>query len=77
MSLAGRRKSSLAGAGAGAGADAFGAKHAVTSLRKGGRLPVYVASVFFFLRVILMYSRAREQRLPRRARREDVSGEWP
>ncbi|CAD6236097.1 unnamed protein product [Miscanthus lutarioriparius] len=55
MSLAGRRKSSLAGAGAGAGADAFGAKHAVTSLRKGGRLPVYVASVFFVLCVIVMY----------------------
>jgi hypothetical protein len=55
MSLAGRRKSSLAGAAAGAGADAFGAKHAVTSLRKGGRLPVYVASVFFVLCVIVMY----------------------
>ncbi|OQU87788.1 hypothetical protein SORBI_3003G344200 [Sorghum bicolor] len=54
MSLAGRRKSSSL-AGAGAGADAFGAKHAVTSLRKGGRLPVYVASVFFVLCVIVMY----------------------
>ena len=75
MSLAGRRKSSLAGAGA--GADAFDAKHAVTSLRKGGRLPVYVASVFFFLCVIVMYDRTREHRPPRRARREDASGEWP
>jgi len=42
-------------AGAGAGADAFGGKHAVASLRKGGRLPVYVASVFFVLCVIVMY----------------------
>ena len=73
--MAGWRKSSLAGAGA--GADAFGAKHAVMLLRKGGRLPVYVASVFFFLCVIVMYGRAREQRPPHRARREDVSGEWP
>ncbi|KAJ1286055.1 hypothetical protein BS78_03G324700 [Paspalum vaginatum] len=59
MNQAGRRKSSLAGAGAGAGgggAAAFGgAKQAVTSLRKGGRLPVYVAGVFFVLCVILMY----------------------
>jgi hypothetical protein len=58
MNFAGRRKSSLAGAGAGAGADAFGGgKHAAaaTSLRKGGRLPVYVASVFFVLCVIVMY----------------------
>ena len=68
---------SLAGAGAGAGADAFGAKHAVTSLRKGGWLPVYVASVFLFLRVIVMYGRVREQRPPRCARREEASGEWP
>ncbi|XP_034597832.1 xylan O-acetyltransferase 1 isoform X2 [Setaria viridis] len=59
MNFAGRRKSSLsgAGAGAGAGADAFGGgKHAAAaSLRKGGRLPVYVASIFFFLCVIVMY----------------------
>ncbi|WVZ68324.1 hypothetical protein U9M48_017280 [Paspalum notatum var. saurae] len=58
MNLAERRKSSLAGAGAGAGggAAAFGgAKQAVTSLRKGGRLPVYVAGVFFVLCVIVMY----------------------
>jgi len=56
MSLAGRRKSSHAGAGAGAGAlDASATKHATTSLRKGGRLPVYVASVFFFLCVVVMY----------------------
>ncbi|GJM92667.1 hypothetical protein PR202_ga09158 [Eleusine coracana subsp. coracana] len=58
MSYAGRRKSSLAGAGGGAGAfvDQFGgAKHAATSLRRGGRLPVYVAGVFFFVCVIFMY----------------------
>ncbi|PUZ54138.1 hypothetical protein GQ55_5G105900 [Panicum hallii var. hallii] len=56
MNFVGRRKSSsLAGAGAGAGADAFGGKHAVASLRRGGRLPVYVASVFFVLCVIVMY----------------------
>lgn len=56
--MAGRRKSSHAGAGAGAGAgalDASATKHATTSLRKGGRLPVYVASVFFFLCVVVMY----------------------
>lgn len=58
---AGRRKSSLVGAGAGAGAggttlDPFGAKHASSSpLRKGGRLPVYVAGVFFVIFVIIMY----------------------
>ena len=75
MSLAGRRKLSLADVGA--GADAFGTKHAMPSLRKGGRLPVYVASVFFFLCVIIMYAHARERRPPRRARREDASGEWP
>ncbi|GJN17275.1 hypothetical protein PR202_gb04330 [Eleusine coracana subsp. coracana] len=58
MSYAGRRKSSLAGAGGGAGAfvDQFGgARHAATSLRRGGRLPVYVAGVFFFVCVIFMY----------------------
>nr|CAB3478749.1 unnamed protein product [Digitaria exilis] len=58
MNFAGRRKSSsLAGAGVGAGGDAFGGKHAAAAspLRKGGRLPVYVASVFFFLCVIVMY----------------------
>ncbi|RLM91505.1 protein trichome birefringence-like 28 [Panicum miliaceum] len=58
MNFVGRRKSSSlagAGAGAGAGADAFGGKHAVASLRRGGRLPVYVASVFFVLCVIVMY----------------------
>lgn len=58
MHFAGRRKSSLAGAGVGAGADAFGpfvAKQAVSSLRKGGRLPVYVAGVFFVIFVIIMY----------------------
>jgi len=54
MNFVGRRKSSSL-AGAGAGADAFGGKHAVASLRKGGRLPVYVASVFFVLCVIVMY----------------------
>jgi hypothetical protein len=57
MQFAGRRKSSLVGAGAGAGAgtfDPFGAKHNA-SLRKGGRLPVYVAGVFFFVFVIVMY----------------------
>ncbi|CAL4946735.1 unnamed protein product [Urochloa decumbens] len=56
MNFAGRRKSSAlagAGAGGGGGADAFGAKHA--AVRKGGRLPVYVASVFFFLCVFVMY----------------------
>ncbi|CAM0882990.1 unnamed protein product [Alopecurus aequalis] len=55
MQFAGRRKSSLVGAGAGAGAgafDPFGAKHAA---RKGGRMPVYVAGVFFFIFVIIMY----------------------
>ncbi|XP_062207323.1 xylan O-acetyltransferase 1-like [Phragmites australis] len=55
MHFAGRRKSSLAGAGAGAFVGSFGAKHAVSSLRKGGRLPVYVAGVFFFIFVIIMY----------------------
>ncbi|KAG2601680.1 protein trichome birefringence-like 28 [Panicum virgatum] len=55
MNFVGRRKSSSL-AGAGAGADAFGGKHAVASLRKGGRLPVYVASVFFVLCVIVMYA---------------------
>lgn len=56
MSYAGRRKSSLAGAGGGAAAyDPYGAKHAATSLRRGGRLPVYVAGVFFFVCVIIMY----------------------
>uniref|UniRef100_A0ACD5VK48 Uncharacterized protein n=1 Tax=Avena sativa TaxID=4498 RepID=A0ACD5VK48_AVESA len=57
MQFAGRRKSSLVGAGAGAGAgafDPFGTKHNA-SLRKGGRLPVYVAGVFFFVFVIILY----------------------
>ncbi|TVU36692.1 hypothetical protein EJB05_18636 [Eragrostis curvula] len=56
--FAGRRKSSLAGAGANGAAaayDPFGAKHAVTSLRKGGRLPVYVAGVIFCVFVLIMY----------------------
>jgi hypothetical protein len=51
MSFAGRRKSSLAGAGAGA------KQAAASSLRKGGgRTPLYVAGVLFFLCVIIMYS---------------------
>nr|BAK06236.1 predicted protein [Hordeum vulgare subsp. vulgare] len=56
MSFPGRRKSSLAGAGGGAGAgpfDSLGAKHSAS--RKGGRLPVYVAGVFFVVFVIVMY----------------------
>ncbi|KAM0847174.1 hypothetical protein ACQ4PT_055168 [Festuca glaucescens] len=58
MQFAGRRKSSLVGAGAGAGAgafDPFGTNKHSASLRKGGRLPVYVAGVFFFVFVIIMY----------------------
>ncbi|KAM0822198.1 hypothetical protein ACQ4PT_071649 [Festuca glaucescens] len=58
MQFAGRRKSSLVGAGAGAGAgpfDPFGTSKHSASLRKGGRLPVYVAGVFFFVFVIVMY----------------------
>ncbi|XP_047059041.1 xylan O-acetyltransferase 2-like [Lolium rigidum] len=58
MQFAGRRKSSLVGAGAGAGAgqfDPFGTSKHGASLRKGGRLPVYVAGVFFFVFVIVMY----------------------
>ncbi|KAL6853609.1 hypothetical protein ACP4OV_019638 [Aristida adscensionis] len=59
MNFPGRRKSSLAGAGAAAGngafVDPFGAKQAVSSLRRGGRLPVYVAGVFFVLCVLVMY----------------------
>ncbi|KAL6616322.1 hypothetical protein ACP70R_038592 [Stipagrostis hirtigluma subsp. patula] len=54
MSYAGRRKSSHAGAGA--GVDPFGAKQAVSSLRRGGRLPVYVAGVFFVVCVLIMYA---------------------
>jgi hypothetical protein len=54
--LFGRRKSSLAGAGAGAGAGAAAKYAAATSQRKGGgRMPVYVAGVFFFVCVIVMY----------------------
>ncbi|KAK1667651.1 hypothetical protein QYE76_055810 [Lolium multiflorum] len=58
MQFAGRRKSSLVGAGAGAGNgqfDPFGTSKQSASLRKGGRLPVYVAGVFFFVFVIVMY----------------------
>lgn len=52
MHFPGRRKSLLAGAGAG---DPFGARRAVSSLRKSGRLPVYVAGVFFVVCVFFMY----------------------
>ncbi|KAL5221455.1 hypothetical protein ABZP36_026168 [Zizania latifolia] len=53
--MANRRKSS-SHAGGGAVVDPFGTKQAVSSLRKGGRLPVYVAGVFFVMFVIIMYS---------------------
>ena len=56
MSFPGRRKSSLAGAGGGAGGgpfDSLGAKQSAS--RKGGRLPVYVAGIFFVIFVIIMY----------------------
>ncbi|KAG8054880.1 hypothetical protein GUJ93_ZPchr0001g30691 [Zizania palustris] len=52
--MANRRKSSSHGGGGGV-FDPFGTKQAVWSLRKGGRLPVYVAGVFFVLFVIIMY----------------------
>lgn len=50
MSFPGRRKSLLAGAGP---FDSLGAKHSAS--RRGGRLPVYVAGVFFVIFVIIMY----------------------
>uniref|UniRef100_A0A0D9V7E5 Uncharacterized protein n=1 Tax=Leersia perrieri TaxID=77586 RepID=A0A0D9V7E5_9ORYZ len=53
--MANRRKFSQAGGGGGGVFDPFGTKQAVTSLRKGGRLPVYVAGVFFVICVIIMY----------------------
>ncbi|BAB89591.1 lustrin A-like [Oryza sativa Japonica Group] len=54
--MANRRKFSQAGGGGGGGVfDPFGTKQAVSSLRKGGRLPVYVAGVFFVIFVIIMY----------------------
>ncbi|CAO2182454.1 unnamed protein product [Urochloa humidicola] len=53
MNFVGRRKSSAPLAAAGAGGGKHGA--AAASLRKGGRLPVYVASVFFFICVFVMY----------------------
>ncbi|CAO2195140.1 unnamed protein product [Urochloa humidicola] len=53
MNFVGRRKSSAPLAAAGAGGGKRGA--AAASLRKGGRLPVYVASVFFFICVFVMY----------------------